>query len=196
MSERPIGGSKKPVDPTTWVDRHGDYLFRYALARLRRREAAEDVVQETFLAAVRGKDQFAGASSERTWLVAILKRKIVDQLRRKHRERPASELTDADGWADDLFDARGHWKEKPARWASDPGAAFEREEFWAAFRVCLGKLPGRLSDAFTLREVEAMDGPDVCKALNISASNLWVMLHRARLRLWQCLGNNWFGTRE
>ena len=196
MSERRLRGSNKSVDPATWMDRHSDYLFRYALARLRRREVAEDVVQETFLAALRAKDQFAGASSERTWLVAILKRKIVDHFRRKYRERPAADLTAADGWTDDLFDERGRWREKPARWTADPGAAFEREEFWAAFRACLGKLPGRLADAFTLREVEGLESPEVCKALDVSASNLWVMLHRARQRLWKCLGVHWFSASE
>jgi RNA polymerase sigma-70 factor (ECF subfamily) len=173
------------------VERYGDYLYRYALARLRRPEAAEDATQETFLAALRGRDQFAGASSERTWLVAILKRKIADHLRRKYRDRPTSDLTAVDKWADALFDKRGHWKDKPGRWDSDPSAVLEQKEFWAVFRACLGKLPGRMADVFTLREVEGLESPNVCKALNISASNLWVLLHRARLRLWKCLEFNW-----
>jgi RNA polymerase sigma-70 factor (TIGR02943 family) len=184
------------TNPTAWLEHHGDYLYRYALSRLRRSEAAEDVVQETFVGALKNRDQFAGNSSERTWLVAILKRKIVDHLRRKQRERPVSELASEENWADDLFDDHGHWKRRPAAWTRGPGAALDREEFWAAFRACLDKLPERMADAFTLREVEGLDGREVCNALDVSANNLWVMLHRARLRLWKCLGSNWFNVKE
>jgi RNA polymerase sigma-70 factor (ECF subfamily) len=184
------------IDPAAWLERHGDYLYRYALGRLRSAQAAEDVVQETFVGALKNKDGFAGGSSERTWLVAILKRKIVDTFRRKQCERPVSELTAEDGSTDDLFDARGHWKRGPAAWTRGPGAALDREEFWTAFRNCLGKLPEQMADAFTLREVEGLDGKEVCNALDVSANNLWVMLHRARLRLWKCLGNNWFSVKE
>jgi RNA polymerase sigma-70 factor (ECF subfamily) len=184
------------VDPAGWVDRHGDYLFRYALARLRRREAAEDLVQETFLAALGARERFAGGSSERSWLVGILKRKILDHFRRKAREQPVSDFAAPDCWAEALFDKRGNWKRKPGAWDSGPGATCERAEFWEAFARCLGKLPGRLADAFTLREVEGVASREVCKALDISATNLWVMLYRARLRLWRCLDSNWFGNRE
>jgi RNA polymerase sigma-70 factor (ECF subfamily) len=184
------------TNPAKWVDEHGDYLFRYALSRLRQRDVAEDLVQETFLAALRGRDRFAGASSERTWLVGILKRKIVDHLRRKAHEQPVSDVTDSDRWAEALFDERGHWKKKPGQWPADPSAAFEKQEFWAIFTACLRKLPERLANAFTLREVEELDSQEVCKVLNVSANNLWVMLHRARLGLWRCLEVNWFGTKK
>jgi RNA polymerase sigma-70 factor (ECF subfamily) len=178
------------------VDDHGDYLFRFAASRLRKREVAEDLVQETFLAALGARDRFAGASSERTWLVAILKRKIVDHLRRKDQERTVSDLAASDRWVEALFDERGNWKKKPGKWPSDPSSALEKQEFWAIFMSCLRKLPDRLADAFTLREVEELDGAEVCKVLNISANNLWVMLHRARLGLWRCLEVNWFGTKK
>lgn len=181
-------------NPATWVDEHGDYLFRYALSRLRQRDVAEDLVQETFLAALSGKDRFAGRSSERTWLVGILKRKIADQLRRKGHEQPVSDLTTSDRWLEALFDEHGKWKKKPGEWPPDPAASFEKEEFWKIFTACLHKLPGRLAHAFTLREVEELDGQEVCKVLNISANNLWVMLHRARLSLSRCLEFNWFST--
>ena len=179
-----------PTDPASWVDRHGDYLFRIALTRLRNAELAEDIVQEVFLAALRCRDQFKGASSERTWLTAILKRKIVDRFRRQHREQPASSLTGG-GWIDDLFDETGHWKTRQSPW-SDPGTAFENVEFWATFSKCLGKLPRRLADAFSLREFETMDSDEVCKVLGVSATNFWVMMHRARMQLARCLDIHWF----
>lgn len=185
-----------PTKPEKWVDEYGDYLFRFALSRLRQREAAEDLVQETFLAALNAKSKFAGRSSERTWLVGILKRKIVDHLRRKGREQPASDLAATDHWLESLFDERGNWMKKPGKWPADPSAAIEKEEFWAIFTACLRKLPERLADAFTLREVEELDSHEVCKVLDISANNLWVMLHRARLGLRRCLEVNWFGTQK
>jgi RNA polymerase sigma-70 factor (ECF subfamily) len=185
-----------PTDAAKWVDEHGDYLFRFALSRLRRREVAEDLVQETFLAALEARERFAGASSERTWLVGILKRKLVDHLRRKNREQPAGDLAAVEQWADNLFDERGHWRQKPGSWPADPSAALENAEFWTIFSRCLGKLPERLANAFVLREVEELDSQEVCKALNVSANNLWVMLHRARLVLWRCLEVNWFGTKK
>ncbi len=196
MTERPPRETGWRVDPGGWVDRHGDYLFRFALARLRQPEVAEDLVQETFLAALSAKERFAARSSERTWLVGILKHKLVDHLRRKSREQPVSDFAATDKAVEDLFDERGHWRRKPGEWDAGPGATVEREEFWAALARCLGKLPGRLADAFTLREVEELESHDVCKALDVSATNLGVMLHRARLRLWRCLDVNWFGNEE
>jgi RNA polymerase sigma-70 factor (TIGR02943 family) len=192
MTRQQPPGQRIRADPANWVEKHGDYLFRYSLSRLRQPEEAEDLVQETFLSALRAQEQFAGHSSERTWLFCILKRKIVDRLRRKGRERPVSDFAAADQWADNLFDERGHWKRGPGEWGDDPISTFEKKEFWSVFSRCLGKLPQRLADDFTLREVEDLEGREVCKALDVSASNLWVMLHRARLRLWRCLELNWF----
>jgi RNA polymerase sigma-70 factor (ECF subfamily) len=196
MAEAQHRGRHLPTNPAKWVDEYGDYLFRFALSRLRRRETAEDLVQETFLAALGARDRFAGASSERTWLVGILKRKIVDHVRRKGHVQLVSDLSASDQWVEALFDERGNWKKKPGKWPDDPSAAFEKQEFWAIFTACLRKLPDRLANAFTLREVEELDSLEICKVLNISANNLWVMLHRARLGLWRCLEVNWFGTKK
>jgi RNA polymerase sigma-70 factor, ECF subfamily len=179
------------TDPVTWVDQHGDYLFRYALLRLGQAEQAEDVVQEVFLAALRSRDQFAGASTERTWMVGILKRKIIDRIRRQHREQPASNVT-REGWIDELFDGSGHWKIGPALW-TNPSAALENAEFWTTFSECLGKLPRRQADAFSLREIDDMSSEEVCQVLDVSATNFWAMMHRARMQLWRCLDLHWFG---
>jgi RNA polymerase sigma-70 factor (TIGR02943 family) len=191
MPKQPLGTAAEPTDPATWVDRHGDYLFRYALARLRQANLAEDLVQEAFLGALQGRDQFAGVSSERTWLVSILKRKIIDHLRRHHQEQPLSDIA-PDGWMDALFDKCGHWKKKPAKWAS-PSGACENAEFWNTFSHCLAKLPSRLAEAFSLRAIDDLPSAEVCKVLAVSPTNLWVMLHRARLQLWHCLDIHWFG---
>jgi RNA polymerase sigma-70 factor (ECF subfamily) len=140
---------------------------------------------------LQGRDQFAGACSERTWLISILKRKLIDHFRRQQREQPISDLA-PDLWMDELFDQHGHWKKAPARWTS-PSAAFENAEFWSTFSHCLGKLPRRLADAFSLREMDELASAEVCKVLAVSPTNLWVILHRARLRLWHCLDLHWFG---
>jgi len=194
MAERQPQQTTGHTDPRNWVEQHGDFLYRYALGRLGRPELAEDLVQETFLGALRGREQFKGASSERTWLVSILKRKIIDHLRRKHREQPVTELGE-DGCEDELFDSGGHWKKGPRKW-TNPDAAMENAEFWQAFSQCLSGLPGRLAEAFSLREVDGLDSAEVCEALAVSAGNLSVMLHRARLRLWRCLGSNWFANED
>lgn len=184
------------IDPQGWVDEHGDVLYRYALARLRNPERAEDVVQETFLAALQARESYGGRSTERTWLVGILRHKIIDQIRRQWREQPVTELESAhtpDQALDELFDARGMWlRDRPQPWSNPPQAP-ENKEFWIAFRQCMDHLPGRLGDAFALREMEESSSEEVCQILGITPTNLWAMLHRARVRLRQCLEKNWFG---
>jgi RNA polymerase sigma-70 factor (ECF subfamily) len=182
------------LDPTCWVDRHGDYLFRYALSRLGERAAAEDAVQETLLAGLQARGSYEGRASERSWLTAILKRKVVDHIRRARRSRVVEE-TGGDP-SDALFDERGMWKSTPAVPDGDPAAALETREFWEAFRRCLAALPRRLADAFALRELEELDTEEIRQVLEVSATNLWVMLYRARMRLWRCLQAGWFGAAE
>ncbi len=186
--------------PDDWVAEYGDYLFRYAIVRLRNSEAAEDAVQETFLAALKARDSFSKRSSPKTWLVGILRHKIVDHIRKQSRERPATELesSDADSAMDDLFDKRGHWKmdalgDSPGEWPNNPRKALAQKEFRAVLDSCMSNLPGRLAQAFALREIEGLKGKEVCKALEITPTNLWAMLHRARMRLRRCLDINWFG---
>ena len=189
--KQPAGAVAALTDPASWVDRHGDFLFRYALRRVHQAELAEDLVQEAFLGALQSRDRFAGGSSERTWLVGILKHKIVDRLRRQYREQPVSTLAD-DGWGNDLFDQTGHWKNGPSQWAK-PSAALENAEFGETMSRCLGKLPRALADAFSLREMTELPSAEVCRVLDVSPNHLGVMMHRARLRLWRCLDLHWFG---
>lgn len=181
-------------NPDTWVDQHGDCLYRYALARVGEPGVAEDLVQETFLAALRGLDGYAGQSSERTWLTAILKHKILDWFRRKNRERPVQATSSAPDPAKPDFDSAGWWQNLPASWGNNPGAALEEEEFWDVFRACMGKMPNRLAAAFALREIEELSTDEISQQLDITTGNLGVILHRARLALRRCLEANWFHT--
>lgn len=184
------------TDPESWVDDHGDALFRFALARVEKVEIAEELVQETFLAALRSSDKFRGDSQERTWLVSILKRKIIDFFRSKKRDHKVLKDQSVDSWLESLFDNRGQWKNAPQTWGTQPEDVLETEEFWAVFQNCLNKIPLRMAATFRLRELDNYSAEDVCKELQLSTSNLWVVLHRARMRLWKCLDLNWFNGEQ
>jgi RNA polymerase sigma-70 factor (ECF subfamily) len=185
------------TDPEVWVDRHGDGLYRYALLRLRSPDLAADVVQETFLEALRVRGSFSGQSSERTWLVGILRHKILDHYRRTGRGQAAVGNGTAEGLADDpAFDRRGRWRLAPASWAGDPARAMETREFWDVFGRCLARLPQGLADAFFLREVDGLGAAEVQDLLGITPANLWARLHRARSLLRRCLELNWFGPAQ
>ena len=180
------------VDPEGWVDRHGDCLYRYAVLRLRAPDLAADVVQETFLEALKARASFSGRSSERTWLVGILKHKIVDHLRKTGRDRAAGGAP-LDAAGEPAFDGRGHWRLGPAPWPGDPAREIEGREFWDVFGRCLGKLSPGLSDAFFLRELDGLSAEEVQRALGITPASLWARLHRARSQLRGCLETHWFG---
>lgn len=175
------------------LERQRPYLLRFALLQLRDRSAAEDAVQEALLAAIQGGERFAGQSSVRTWLVGILKHKIIDHLRRAARERPA-DLKATDSGAEDLeafFESDGHFAEPPGEWES-PEKALEERRFFEALERCLQALPRSAAGAFAMREVMGLETEEICKELGISASNCWVMLYRARLSLRACLERTWF----
>lgn len=202
---RPVMGDAEPAtpcrlsDPERWVEEHGDYLFKYALLRLRDPAKAEDAVQETFLAALKGAKSFAGKSAEKTWLVGIMKNKIGDHFRKASRE---TSFTDLEFYQDEESDrfvseglSKGAWIHElgPREWSPEPGTALDNQAFWKTFHDCAGKLPKNISAAFCLREIDDIESKDICRMLNISESNLWVMLHRARMALRRCLETNWFG---
>ncbi len=195
-------GSFKTSDPATWVDQHGDYLFRCAMVRVRDRQVAEDIVQDTLLAALQARAGFAGQSSERTWLVGILKHKVIDHIRRVSRTRPLESFEPflaADEDETHLFGDDGHWRDEataPADWGADPRALTENKEFWEVMRKCLERLPERTAQVYAMREIDDVDSDEVCKALGVTPSNLWVLLHRARLRLRECFETQWLGVRS
>jgi RNA polymerase sigma-70 factor (ECF subfamily) len=172
-------------------------LLRFARLQLRDAAAAEDAVQETLLAALTGSQRFESRSSYKTWLIAILRNKIIDIIRGQGREVNASSLA-ADDEGDDrlaetLFDQRGHWQTaaQPGRWA-DPDASFEQKQFWAVFEACLDHLPAKTARVFMMRELLGFETDEICKETGISSSNCWVVLHRARLGLRTCLETSWF----
>lgn len=176
---RPSGSSTAASE---WFKAHGDYLFHFAMGQIRNPTVAEDLVQETFLAAWKARDRFAGHSTDRTWLVSILRHKICDHLRQACRERAVRSAVPAgcdEGETDDAM----LWLHEVAAECESPSRRIELAEFREHLERALGKLPQRVAQVFQLYEVEDRPNQEVCRMLNISASNLWVMLHRARKHL-------------
>ena len=178
--------------PSDWVDAHANYLFNFAAGQVRDAGVAEDLVQDTFLAAVKAPNSFSGKSSERTWLTGILRHKICDHLRKACRERavrvdplPASS---AEAWEESAL-----WLHDVAAECQLPSRRMELGEFRDNLKLALGKLPPRIAQVFQLYEVEEFSNREVCERLNISESNLWVMLHRGRKQLRDQLAGWWFG---
>jgi len=189
-----VDAVSQKYDASRWVDEHGDCLYGYALMRVRLPEVAKDLVQETFLVGIRSLEKFAGRSSERSWLVGILKNKILGYLRTAHRE---TSFTDIGFLADDGSqgcDADGHLNRlnKPLQWRTEAEEVTHKTEFWQTMHDCLSKLPRRHSVVFTLREIDCMSTQEICRTVSISEDNLWVMLHRARMALRESLERTWF----
>lgn len=180
-------------DPADWLEMYGDFLYRYALIRLRDSMLAEDMVQETLLAAIQSKDGYRGRSSEKTWLTGILKHKIIDHLRNAQREHAwtdenAQEIDDLQ----DMFDAKGRWRIDISQW-SEPDLSLERDDFWKIFVDCLQRLPRKMADALLLREMDGLETDTICQVLGgYTTNNVWVMLSRARMRMRRCLDTEWF----
>ncbi len=173
---------------------HRGYLLRVATLQLRDSDLAEDIVQDTLLAALQGATGFSGRSSLKTWLTGILKHKIVDAIRRKSREPVFAALED-ECQLDDLdalFDESGHWDNPPAEWG-DPESSLSRQQFFDIVQFCLDRLPPNTARVFMMREVLELSSSEICKELTITSTNLWVILYRARVALRQCLEQNWFG---
>ena len=185
------------IEPARWVEEYGDLLFRFALARVRQREAAEDLVQEALLAAWQSRNRFEGRSAPKTWLLSILKHKIVDYLRKASRMVELAEGDDLARLAEQQFviGSAGptHWARGvgPRSWGH-PVQSVERAEFWATVHDCGERLPERVGRAFVLRDVDGLETEEICQILNIKQSHLFVLLHRARLALRRCLELNWF----
>lgn len=173
-----------------WLNEHSDYLYRFALARLRDPHQAEDVVQETFIAAIQSTS-FSGKSSPRTWLTGILKHKIIDVIRKRIREIPVSQLmANEDANMDDFFNEKGEWSDDLSAWEM-PDNALEQKQFLGVLQNCMEKLPKKHATLFMLRDVQETDNNEICKELNISATNAWVILYRARMEIRKCLEINW-----
>jgi RNA polymerase sigma-70 factor (TIGR02943 family) len=180
--------------PEQWLSRHGDALFRYALLLVADEHRAEDLVQETLLAALEGRGRFSADASERTWLIAILRHKAIDERRRDRRRDQY--LADVDPVVEGNFNRFGKWRKPPGPWSPKPQSLLESQEFWAVFQSCMRALPARMREAFALRMVEDLDASETCRILEISSANLWTLLYRARERLRRCLEGKWFLNEE
>jgi RNA polymerase sigma-70 factor (ECF subfamily) len=179
----------------TQLETHRRYLLRIATLQLRDATLAEDVVQDTLVAALQGEKGFSGKSSQRTWLTGILKHKIVDAIRQKVRTPTFASLDD-ECRVDDLdamFDETGHWENTPADWGN-PESLLSEQQFFEVMQRCLEKLPPNTARIFTMREVMELETGEICHELAITSNNLWVILHRARLSLRQCLEQHWFAA--
>jgi RNA polymerase sigma-70 factor (TIGR02943 family) len=160
---------------------YADSLFKYAFPRVRDESTAEDLVQETLLAAIQNHGSFSGSSSVGTWLVGILKHKIIDHFRRSSWFIDMKEQAE-----DEMFDEMGHWREQaiPGAWnETTPEDHLEQKELARVLKDCLAALPKHLLTIFAMREIEGLGREEICEILGLSSSNYWVMLHRARLRL-------------
>jgi RNA polymerase sigma-70 factor (TIGR02943 family) len=188
--------TKAQVEPHLWVEQHGDYLFRYANSRLRDANAAEEVVQETFLNGIKYQQQYSGKGSQQAWLLGILKRKIIDFVRKRNKHGRVQPYEDEHDPTNQLFDDKGNWKRGAIPWSQSPDRDLESAELWKVVNECLAHLPSGQADVFTLSVMEGMDSEQICKELSITPSNLWVRLHRARLGLAKCVGGQWFSPDE
>jgi RNA polymerase sigma-70 factor (ECF subfamily) len=191
----PRADANEDVEPMSdfarQVEALRDPLLRFARTQLRNEAWAEDAVSETVLAALERPQAFGGQSQLKTWLVGILKHKVVDQLRRHAREATVLVGDDGEDLDDDLFDATGHWREPPQAWG-DPAAQLGEREFLTVMQACIDRLPPVQGRVFLMREWLELDSAEICKELTITTTNLWVLLHRARLRLRDCLQHTWF----
>ena len=175
------------LNSEAWVEQYGDALFGFALARVNNREIAEDLVQETFLAAVQAQKRFKGQSSEKTWLFGILKHKVIDHYRKSKTIIYEQDLGRAPDNLDDFFDAKGSWQIRPEHWSANPGKSQDVKEFLDHFYRCLSDLPQRSADAFVYREIDGLSTEEICNLLDITSTNCWVILYRARMLLRKCL---------
>lgn len=177
--------------PENWVQQYADYLFNYTVKRISDAEVAKDLIQETFLAGLKSVENFQGLASERTWLISILKRKIADYFRKINSKKGKAEVsinfyTDGDN--------EGKWIEEriPGDWDNEIERKIETQELKNALTKCIDKLPEKYALVFKMKTLQGFETDEICKELEISSSNLWVIIHRARLELRKCLEENWF----
>lgn len=186
--------------PEKWVDNYSDYLFTYAYSRVSDEEIARDLVQDTFLSALKAKNTFKGEASEKTWLVSILKRKVIDHYR-KNATRKEESFEESDSFKvayehyfrSDDGSRPGHWAgpNNPQPW-NEQKTGIEQNEFRKILSACLGKLPKAWSAVFSMKHIDEESSENICKELSISTSNYWVIIHRAKLQMRECLEKNWF----
>ncbi|MCB4799198.1 sigma-70 family RNA polymerase sigma factor [Neotamlana laminarinivorans] len=181
---------KHEINPNKWIELYSDYLFNYTISRVNDREMAQDLVSETFLAGLKSMKNFKGDASERTWLISILKRKIIDYYRKINSNKGKAEVRI--GYNDDA-ESEGDWLEERVADPFDKTAedTLQNEELGDAIHNCLSKLPQKQADVFKMKTILNYETEVICNELNITASNLWVIVHRARTAMADCLEKNW-----
>lgn len=192
----PVAADAAILSDTAFLNDLRRQMIKFATLQLSNSHAAEDAVQEALMGALKNAGSFAGRAALKTWVFAILRNKIADTLRQKMRTVNASSLLREDDEGEDfseLFDHRGHWQadERPATWGN-PHNALHQNQFWKVFEACLEGLPGNQARVFMMKEFVELETHEICTTVGITTSNLNVMLHRSRLRLRECLENNWF----
>jgi RNA polymerase sigma-70 factor (ECF subfamily) len=183
---------KHTLDPNKWIDSYSDYLFNYTIVKVNDDEVAKDLVQETFFSALKAMKNFKGEASERTWLISILKRKIIDYYRKINSKKGKAEVRIT--YNDDT-ENEGEWlEERVADYHLDGNAESDmvNEELGLAINRCMDKLPEKQSTIFKMKTIEGFETEAICKELDITPSNLWVIIHRARLQLMDCLEKSWY----
>ena len=182
---------ENPTDPALWVSAYGDYLLRYAIMRVGDQTRAEDLVQETFLGGFKNQAKYDGKRPIKYWLRGILRHKIVDHFRKSSRETLMEDPEDKEIAESFNYKAFGIPTRTPPSWDFDPVRAFEKEEFLHAFRHCLDRLKDPMRSVFVLKELEGQKTEDICNDLDIAPNHVWVLMHRARLKLKECIQANW-----
>jgi len=182
---------KNILNPNNWVKLHADYLFNYTISRINNHDLAKDLVQDTFFAGLKAKDNFKGLASERTWLIAILKRKIIDHYRKINSVKGKAEVN-MNFYAEG--EREGEWIEErvPTTWDNEAEKLIENEELSVAINKCIDNLPEKYALVFKMKTLQHFETEEICKELAITASNLWVIIHRARTQLRKCMEDNWF----
>jgi len=186
----------KNNDPIAWLEEYGDRLYRFARARVSDSFTAEDLVQETLLAAYRSREKFSGRSAVSTWLTGILKHKIMDYYRKLPPESGDESIDDFSFDMENLFTRKEKWKIKPGDWGGDPKNIYEQKELMTAIHTCLGEMPEKMSRVYSLREMEGATTDEICELFQTQKNNCWVILYRARMLLRRCLEISWFGEKE
>lgn len=182
---------KHLIDPHKWIDRYSDYLFNFTISRINDKDIAQDIVQDTFFAGLKSMKNFKGEATERTWLISILKRKIIDHYRKINSKKGKAEVRMG---YNSHMDSEGDWLEEQVSDSSDSNAenTLINEELGSAILECLSKLPDKQAQIFKMKTIQGFDTEVICNELNITASNLWVIIHRARTAMANCLKENWF----
>ena len=182
---------KQILNPEKWVTLHADYLFNYTISRINNHDLAKDLVQDTFFAGLKAKDNFQGKANERTWLISILKRKIIDHYRKINSAKGKAEVK-MNFYSDG--EREGEWIEErvPNSWGTDFEKSIENDELSVVLEKCIDNLPEKYAMVFRMKTMQHFETEEICKELEITSSNLWVIIHRARTQLRKCMEDNWF----